>query len=692
MIMLTNKVKIEYHWNNIDEDFDIFKVVKTKKEDFEKNILDSAIYTFKVEAVQWKFGATAFVLFKKNAVTEQEFKQSLLQEYPDIRIEKIDIFDETQRENNFYYENRLLAQLLFNSMRNFKSEEYQYHNLTGRLLYRIPKDKKDKGHVRFLEVILDPGMYLNMEHRTFRLNKKEKIMETGYVFDEKTGEFRKRLEEDEGKDVYIKGSLYHGHFHTDYFDIATYSKFAKSKLGMLEQFLCDVSENLSKYLSLEFVEREDVEEYAIKKNEKYEITNKDYCEKLQRKGVVIVDENNTEQSTKIVQWLQRDLVVLYGVEAEIGQLKKDRYNIRIVHSKEYYEEKKIEDIHSLAKTEYKDYLIQHVVEESEAIKEKENKDPVKVIVQELMIKEDIKNKKISIYHWEQLDYKKTWNFVTRKKINSSNSTAKKEKTTPDFEYVQLSIDPSGNIEFKTFTHFGEQTEETEKICLCYDSVVNQYFGGGNVVEGLVYSDMDNVQAIILTKEKTLPNIIEIKRVLLSTDESTPVRKELLEIALSEFEPNYPQYIENIEEWKEKLQKCKPILTKKEVKKLLNMKTDAAALFNRFLHHEYDVWIYGEWRKKDFEEQYQIGSLFNMKYQFIEADYNGNPSFVYYVGKKGKELKSANACCIRNIVSLGEKIEYLELFPLMVVEFVRNGQYTVLPFPFKYMREYRNRLE
>ena len=263
--MLTNKVKIEYHWNNIDEDFDIFKVVKTKKDYLKENVLDSAIYTFKAEAVQWKFGATAFVLFKKNAVTEQEFKKSLLQKYPDIRIEKIDIFDETQREKNFYYENRLLAQLLFNSMRNFKSEEYQYHNLTGCLLYRIPKDKKDKGYVRFLEIVLDPGMYLNMEHRTFRLNKKEKIMETGYVFDEKTGEFRKRLEEDEGKDVYIKGSLYHGHFHTDYFDIATYSKFAKSKLGMLEQFLCDVSENLSKYLSLEFVEREDVEEYAIKK-------------------------------------------------------------------------------------------------------------------------------------------------------------------------------------------------------------------------------------------------------------------------------------------------------------------------------------------------------------------------------------------------------------------------------------------
>ena len=43
--------------------------------------------------------------------------------------------------------------------------------------------------------------------------------------------------------------------------------------------------------------------------------------------------------------------------------------------------------------------------------------------------------------------------------------------------------------------------------------------------------------------------------------------------------------------------------------------------------------------------------------------------------------------MRKVVSLGDEIEYEELLPLMVVEFVRNNQYTVLPFPYKYLREY-----
>ena len=42
--------------------------------------------------------------------------------------------------------------------------------------------------------------------------------------------------------------------------------------------------------------------------------------------------------------------------------------------------------------------------------------------------------------------------------------------------------------------------------------------------------------------------------------------------------------------------------------------------------------------------------------------------------------------MRKVISLGEELEYEEALPLMAVEFVRNSQYTVLPFPFKYLRE------
>ena len=69
------------------------------------------------------------------------------------------------------------------------------------------------------------------------------------------------------------------------------------------------------------------------------------------------------------------------------------------------------------------------------------------------------------------------------------------------------------------------------------------------------------------------------------------------------------------------------------------------------------------------------------------DYLDGKAFVYYVGAKSKKRSYPNACCMRKVISLGDHIIYEELLPLMAVEFVRNNQYTVLPFPYKYLREY-----
>ena len=52
-------------------------------------------------------------------------------------------------------------------------------------------------------------------------------------------------------------------------------------------------------------------------------------------------------------------------------------------------------------------------------------------------------------------------------------------------------------------------------------------------------------------------------------------------------------------------------------------------------------------------------------------------------------KVDKSCVIRKIIAENEIINFKELLSLMAVEFVRNGQYTVLPFPFKYLREYKN---
>lgn len=695
--MLTNKIKVNYNMENIDKDFDIFQVVKENKDYYKNNILDSAIYEFKVTAVQWTSGTTALVLFRKDMTTKRKFRDDIMREYKDVRIQKIDVFDSKQCSNCFSDGNRLLAQLLINSMRTPSYEPFMYNNLTGKFFYHNPtwkiRDKKTGkiNLIKFLEVVIDPGMYLNLKRRTFARYNYDKEGRL-YVIDPKTGEFRKKLKTDKIKDTYINSSFTNSNFKIDDFNITSYIKFRESKMGIMEQFLKDVKEKLSQYITIEFEEREDVQEFDISNLEKTDISKEDYGRLLKKRGVVIVNEIGTEKSKEIIELLKDELKEHYGVEASIGELSKEAYNIRFIHDENYYIENETYDLHD---DDLKDYIVQHMTEETDYfIKAKLNSHVIKKIVQELIIKGDIRERMISIFDWERLRSGKEWNFVMRKSIKTErnknaehedfiNENEKREEKY--FNYYRLKINHEGKMKFDSFCSKEEVVnKEWEKICNAYNILEEKKLKD---LDGLVYSDINNIQAIILTKEKTLPNIEAIADTLRKTYAKDKVSKETLLKGINDFSINYPQYQKEIADWNTKFTNTVEILTKEKVKKLLNMKTNAASDLNRFLHDKYDLWIDGELRKNEFEAIYQISNLLNIKFQYNKSDYLDGVYFLYYVGAKSKKRSYPNGCRIRKVITLGEKLEYEELLPLMAVEFVRNSQYTVLPFPFKYLREY-----
>lgn len=579
--MLTNRINVTYNMENIDADFDVFRVEKANKDYYKYNILDSAVYEFKAAAVQWTFGATALVLFRKGEVTEQQFKESIMKEYEDVKIQKIDLFDSEQCSNCFYFENRLLAQLLINSMRTPKHEAFMYNNLTGKLFYHDPSWKhKDKltgkvNFIRFLEIVIDPGMYLNLEHKTFKRYDRES---NGlYVIDSKTGEFRKKLKTDTNVITYKEGSLPHNHFRVDNFDITDITHFRKSKMGVMEQFLRDVNDNLSKYISIDIVEREDAQQFDISNLEKKGISELEYGEMLQKKGVVIVDENDSEISKDIVAKLQEELEKYYHVKAAVGNLSGDAYNIRIIHDGEYYAENEMHDPHS---DNLKGYIVQHITEEAEHFTNTKGSSPdIKKIVQELIIKGDVRERMISIFDWKRLDSGKDWTFVLRKKIktkfgeNVEHMNFGNKKAFNYYNYYRLKIDGNGKMEFDAFCDSNQsETEEWNKICYAYDFVEDKHHGVQNHVEGLMYSNIDNIHAILLTREKTLPNISALMDTLIETDAKERVSKEILLKAINDFETEYIAAGEIISEWKNKLSVETEMITKKSIKKILNMKS------------------------------------------------------------------------------------------------------------------------
>lgn len=691
--MLTNKIKVDYDMKNIYADFDIFQVVKENKDYYKYNILDSAVYEFKASAVQWTFGAKAFVLFPKDVVTEEQFKDSIMKEYQDVRIQKINVLDSQQCSECFYSQNRLLAQLLINSIKIPNHKSFMYNNLTGKLFYHIPdwkqRDKKTKEiiSIKFLEIVIDPGMYLNLEVKTFKKANKEK-KERLYVIDPKTGEFRKKLKTDKIENIYIEGALSNNRFTVDNFNMTNYEKFRQSKMGIMEQFLRDVKEKLSQYITIEIIERKDAKVFDISTLEKVSISEKEYGELLKKRGVVIVNENNTQKSQEVIELLKNELKKYYDVEAVVGSLSKEAYNIRLIHNQDYYTENEIFDSYN---EDLKGYIVQHITEEAECFEKKGSSPAVKKIIQELIIKGDVREQFISIYDWEKFDSGKEWSFVIRKKIkikedeNTEHINPANKKIN---NYYRLKIDKDGKMKFDLFCDLDELgDEEWEKICRAYDMLEEKQYAIKNKVDGILYSDIENIQAIILTKEKTLPNITEIMNTLKETNGKDIVSKETLLNGIDDFSKSYPEYEEYVSDWNIKIHKEKEILTKKKVKGILNMRTNAASAFNRFLHDKYDLWLDGELRKQEFDATYQFSNLINIKFQYEESDYINDCSFIYYVGPKTKRTSYPNACCIRKVVALGEKLEYEELLPLMAVEFVRNSQYTVLPFPYKYLREY-----
>ena len=166
-------------------------------------------------------------------------------------------------------------------------------------------------------------------------------------------------------------------------------------------------------------------------------------------------------------------------------------------------------------------------------------------------------------------------------------------------------------------------------------------------------------------------------------------KETLLDAISAFKEEKPEYIEYAKSVEEK------IIAEDEISyRLANFYLDirhnkkAGSALNRFIFANYGIRIYPEIKSKDNDEEYYLKNICNIRYYWERVN-NDKKALVYFVGPKRSNLKTSvhNACVIRKVYSDDAILEPNKLFPLMTVEFVRNEHYTVIPFPFKYIREY-----
>ena len=671
-MLLTNRFELHFDFETINRDFDIYAVTKESKKLYKTNILDLPCAQFHARAVQYLWGATALVLFDKNEVLESVFRTTMQTTYPDAKVIKIDVLNESDRQKWFKSDNYLFADLLINSLKSPQNKLFSYNNLTGALFY-LHSDWKWKDYIWFLDIHFDYGMLLRLDVKTFMKAKRN----GNYLFDENTGSFRKRLSDDDCRgEMYVKHSYLKKHNTVDFFHYRDYQHFCKSKLGVMERFLRDVREKLSDYLTLEAAEFCETQIYHPTKRK---TVNGSVKKLLADYNVNISDCVDSEESRDVISQLVHVLWDTYQAEAQIGNLQKGLLNLRIIHNENYYGEH--EEMHDPHEDDVRGFIVQHVTVEDFVSKKtgEISKHGFEKILQELLIKADNQQKKMTAFAWNELKLSNTYSFVTRR-------SDKDDEGNKVYVYYQVKVQPDGSLGYKCFNEKDDvYTEEQENIINAFEHLEKELFRHGSEIECFMDDGVGNHHAIGKTKEFTRPDTSALHDALYQTQPKTAVPKAVFIRCLDEFISTHEEQKEAAVELKEQVQKYEGILTKQIVHKMMNLKSGAYVVLNRWLHTEHDLWIYSEFKSAD--SGIEMKNLEKIQYYPDKWDDN---SFYYFVGSKnGAKESVSRACTIRRVTSDKETLSPEFLFSMLAVDFVSNGQYTVIPFPLKYLREYYN---
>ena len=668
--MLTNRFEVTFDYENINRDFDIYAVTKESKKLYKTNILDLPRVQFHARAVQYLWGATALVLFDKHTVQESVFRTMLQENYPDVKVMRIDVMNESERQKWFKKDEYLLLNLLINTLKSPKNQPFCYNNLTGALYYRC-SEWRWKNFIWFLNIHFDYDMLLQLSVTTFM-----RVTKNGsYLFDENTGSFRKRLSEDDCRgELYIKHSYLKKHNTVDFIRYRDFQEFCKSKLGVMERFLRDVKEKLGNYLTLKAALPG---ETTIVKPKKRSNSDDNIKRLLADYSLNISDCVDSELSKDVIVQLVHKLWEKYHVEVQIGNLQKGMLNLRIIHNGNYYGDH--EELHDPHEDDVSGYIVQHVTVEDFVKKTTGEiaKHGFQKIMEELLIKTDNQQRKMTAFDWESLQLSQPYLFAVRRR--DPDDSDKKE-----YVYYQVKVNPDGSLDYDCFNSKEDVAfEKHEKLIRAYERLAATLYRQGSEIECVMEDGEGNYHAIGKTKEFTRPDTSILYDVLCQTQPKAVVPKEKLLSCLDTFIATHEAQKSAALALKTQILQYEDIPTKGSIHKMMNMKSNDNIILNRWLHEECGLWIYSE-----FKSAASGTEMKNLeKIQYYPDKWDGN-SFYYFVGSKnGAKDTVSRACTIRRVTSETKLITPDFLFSILAVDFVRHGQYTVIPFPIKYLREY-----
>lgn len=590
----TNQIECDINRESLNQKYDLMYLETSEK--YIKGgsyVLDASVMCDDIKAIKFESGRKVLLLMNKDTANKEKLKALFMQleDGDKYSIKKIS-FDEI--------EDSILVQLLLNALGTYDSEFLKCNNLTGHLYCFHPnwiKHGKEKNEdviwkVPCLEISVNKDMVVNLFVRTFTSERlKKKITFKKRKFEEypkyifaANNTLRRRLKDD-NESGYILRQVDGVKTEITFLDIQNKDKFDQSKIGILNSVIELFNEKYEGICKLNFHDEETTKRIDYSKATQRESSCR-IKEILDETKIHIVDLINDEYSSIYCRNIQELLNAKYNVDSSIGKrISKDKLNILLIHNAEYYGG--VNDPHD---KNYGEVAVQHITFEDFS---DSSEFAISTVIHELVIKQDIMNKKISLFDWKELNFKETVSFGIEQEINDEK------------RYFFMHINPDGTFEIREqeYTLF-EMDEYTELVDIFENARTNT-----ENVKGIIRFDDGRINIIKDSGLMTLPKMEIIDNLLSNGDNK----------------------------------------------------------------------LRGKERREEL-----LASCLDIKM------YEKNGKVYYFVGSIGEGMRPTiqRAAIIRSVEGdEGTNVDFDRMLKLMNVTFVRNGQLTVAPFPFKYLREY-----
>lgn len=686
-VILYNKLSLDLDIEKIDRDFFVYKITKETGY-FERSIFDSPIIDLKARTVVYEWGNSFYVLFDKNKVSEQNIRSVLEEQDPELRIKRL-CFDEL-----CVVPKHVLAQLIFNTLNSCQDVDGRllFNNISGGLFYMV---EKKQSSIVMLQIKLTPDMLLKLDIATF-----SKLGE----YDGESDALKKRLESapryryihDYGcmigisrkalfpkAESYIRRNFSVQKNNKAFLDFNRFQseKYGRSKVGVFCKFMTEAEKHLREYIHN--IRLEALPEYNEFLPDEQGITL-DWSQ-AQRNSINFVNLLSKKRSAtmKKVEELVREQ---YGISVTRGPFKKDAFNVIFIHEVDYYEDKKKVDrqTSTCGKDPHQMVypgVVQHATLENflQINDEKQLRLATKKVIQDLLVKNDVYQKRLSLVHWES-EY--PWTFVM----------AEEKEDSKIRQYYKMTIHPTKEMTFESFASldlvpYGSENQRIHSVYCDFE----RKRGGWYRVEGLFYREdgSDNIYALSKTDAYTMPLYKELDRMMKATALTYELSKEAIALELDDFLCQCKGTIkeEDISLLKSNLEKNSgEIITIGALLQGISARSKFIQAFNKHLIKNGRTPLTPDFKVGENKERY-FGGFVGLKYYMQDAGLH------YFVGTKSeKDIQTSfpRRCVIRRLDSTSGDIPaelVQEFFRCLTVDFIRENQYTVLPFQFKYLREY-----